>query len=66
MMLQFRTFLSAKLEQWILKPGTYDQGHYVEMKDPDGVRLVRVYTEDEEGNTHVEIMREDQLKGGEH
>lgn len=66
MMLQFRTFISAKLEQWILKPGTYDQGHYVEMKDPDGVRLVRVYTEDEEGNTHVEIMREDQLKGGEH
>jgi hypothetical protein len=49
----------------VLKPGTYDQGHYVEIKDPDGVRLVRVFTEDENGNTNIEIMREDQLKGNE-
>lgn len=48
-----------------MKPGTYDQGHYVEKKDPDGVRLVRVYNTDEEGNITVDIMREDQLKGGE-
>lgn len=48
-----------------MKPGTYDQGHYVEVKDIDGVRLVRVYTEDEDGNTIVEIKREDELTGNE-
>lgn len=48
-----------------MKPGTYDQGHYVEVKDVDGVRLVRVYTEDENGNTIVEIKREDELTGNE-
>ena len=56
--LQFRTFLSAKLEQWILKPGTYDQGQYENVYDVDGVQLVRVYTFDENGIPSVEIKRE--------
>ena len=48
--LHFKTFLSAKLEQWILKPGTYNQGNYDYVTNDDGIRLVQVFEgEDESG-----------------
>ena len=63
-MLQYRTFLSAKLEQWILKPGTYNQGHYTVVKNEDGITLMRVFTETENG-VEVEIKLETELTGNE-
>lgn len=59
--LQFRTFLSAKLEQWILKPGTYDQGQIKEVYDHNGELLCRVYTTDENGVTSFEVVPESQV-----
>lgn len=59
--LQFRTFLSAKLEQWILKPGTYNIGSYREKFDVDGVRIMRVIKFGENGMPIVELKREDEL-----
>ena len=59
--LQFRTFLSAKLEQWILKPGTYNIGSYREKFDVDGVRIMRVISFDDNGIPKVELKREDEI-----
>ncbi|MBQ0113468.1 MAG: hypothetical protein KBT03_10085 [Bacteroidales bacterium] len=64
MLLQFRTFLSAKLEQWVLKPGTYNQGKYIFLKNKDGVRYVRIYTNDENGNPTYRIDLETNVKEG--
>nr|DAE20147.1 MAG TPA: hypothetical protein [CrAss-like virus sp. ctYsL76] len=64
LMLQFRTFLSAKIEQWVLKPGTYNQGQYAEKFDENGVRLVRIYEFDEKGIPSVRIDLETNLKEG--
>ena len=65
-MLQFRTFLSAKLEQWVLKPGTYDQGQFEDIYDIDGVQLVRVYTFNEDGIPSVEIKRKTDVSETDH
>lgn len=62
--LQFRTFLSAKLEQWILKPGTYNIGSYRETFDVDGVRIMRVIKFNNQGIPHIEFKREDELEKG--
>lgn len=43
--LHFKTYLSSKLEQWILKPGTYNQGHYNFVTNSEGIRYVNIYTE---------------------
>jgi hypothetical protein len=59
--LQFRTFISAKLEQWILKPGTYNIGKYAEKFDVDGVRIMRVIKYNEDGSPSIEFKREDEL-----
>jgi hypothetical protein len=59
--LQFRTFISAKLEQWILKPGTYNIGKYVEKEDVDGVKIMRVIHFDENGAPVVTLKRKDEL-----
>lgn len=64
LMLQFRTFLSAKMEQWILKPGTYNQGKYAEKFNEDGIRYVRIYDFDENGIPSVRIDLETNLKEG--
>lgn len=63
-LLHFRTFLSSKLEQWILKPGTYDQGHYKIKYNDDGIMYVRVYETDNEGNTSVHIDLESNMNPG--
>lgn len=63
-MLQFRTFLSAKMEQWILKPGTYNQGKYAEKFNEDGIRYVRIYEFDENGIPSVRIDLETNVKEG--
>lgn len=60
--LQFRTFLSAKLEQWILKPGTYNQGSYQLQSDKNGNRYVRIYTFNEDGIPSVKLDTENNLK----
>lgn len=64
MILQFRTFLSAKMEQWFLKPGTYDQGQYKEKFNENGVRYVRIFEFDEKGIPSVRIDLETNLKEG--
>lgn len=64
LMLQFRTFLSAKMEQWILKPGTYNQGKYTEKFNENGIRYVRVYSFDEKGIPTVRIDLETNVKEG--
>lgn len=62
--LQFRTFLSAKLEQWILKPGTYDQGQMKVKYTDDGDMYVRVYEFDDNDNPTVRIDVESNMKPG--
>lgn len=62
--LQFRTFLSAKLEQWILKPGTYNQGQFKQITDENGINLVRIYEFDENGMPSFRIDLETNLKEG--
>lgn len=54
-MLHFKTFLSAKLETWILKPGTYNQGEFKVKYNNDGQMYVRIYSEDASGNPSVRI-----------
>lgn len=61
-LLHFRTFISSKLEQWILKPGTYDQGQYKIKYNDDGIMYVRVYEKDSEGNPIVRIDLESNMK----
>lgn len=65
MMLQFRTFLSAKLEQWILKPGTYNQGKFVEKFDENGVRYVMIQSTGENGLPTTRVDLETNVKEGE-
>lgn len=54
-MLHFKTFLSAKLETWILKPGTYNQGDWKIKYNNTGQMYVRIYSEDSSGNPSVRI-----------
>lgn len=62
--LQFKTFISSKLEQWILKPDTYDQGSMQLLTDPNGHKFVRKYVKDEKGIIRVIITTEDKLQPG--
>lgn len=48
---QFQTFLSAKKNQYFLKRGTYDQGHWVQVTDDAGNKLYWDTVQDNEGNT---------------
>lgn len=64
-MLQFRTFLSAKLEQWILKPGTYNQGQYKLAENSEGVKYVKIFEgEDSNGLPKYRIDLETNIKDG--
>ena len=65
MMLHLRTFLSAKLEQWILKPGTYDQGNFAEKFDENGVKYVMIHSKGENGLPISRIDLETNVKAGE-
>lgn len=48
---QFQTFLSAKKNQYFLKRGDYNQGHWVHVTDDAGNKLYWEVTTDTEGNT---------------
>lgn len=63
--LQFKTFLSAKAEQWVLKPGHYNQGQFVEKFDEKGNRIVRIYTFNENDIPTVRYDIENNVKEGE-
>ena len=63
--LQFKTFLSAKAEQWVLKPGTYNQGNFAEKVDEQDNRVVRIYTIDANGNSEIRYDIESNVKEGE-
>lgn len=63
--LQFRTFLSAKLEQWILKPGTYNIGAYKDVFDVNGEQIMRVITFDNEDLPKVQLKKKSEVKEGE-
>jgi hypothetical protein len=62
--LQFKTFLSAKAEQWVLKPGTYNQGKFAEKFDSAGNRIVRIFTFDENDIPSVRYDIEQNVKPG--
>lgn len=62
--LQFKTFLSAKAEQWVLKPGTYNQGKFAEKFDSAGNRIVRIFTFDENDIPTVRYDVEQNVKPG--
>lgn len=64
LMLQFRTFLSAKLAQWVLKPGTYNRGNFKEKFNEDGIRYVLIYEFDENGVPSSHIDLETNVKEG--
>lgn len=67
MMLHFRTFISAKLEQWILAPGTYDQGRMAEKFDENGIRYMTIYTYNPETNLpSSRVDLETNIKPGEY
>lgn len=66
-MLHFKTFLSAKLETWILKPGTYNQGSYKIQYNNDGEMKVRIYSIDPvTDETKVRIGLESDVKDSEY
>lgn len=63
-MMQFRTFLSAKMEQWILKPGIYNQGNWKQAYDSEGNKIVYVITYDENGVPSKRYDVEKNMKEG--
>jgi hypothetical protein len=63
--LQFKTFLSAKFEQWVLKPGTYNQGNFAEKIDEQGNKIVRIYGVDENNMPTVRYDIESNVTDGE-
>ncbi len=58
MLTHYRTFLTAKIEQWTMSPGKYNVTKLNQQYDHRGVKLVRVYLE----NGNFEIKPEDELQ----
>lgn len=65
--LQYKTFLTAKLEQWMMTGGVYSTETIVQQKDADGrnlYELIRYDHTDENGNPigmpHRDILTEDE------
>lgn len=64
--MQFKTFYSAKLEQWILKPGSYKaMGQYKEVIDTEGNRYMRKINISD-NNVSWEIVKENELSDGDY
>lgn len=63
MILHFKTFVSSKIEQWILKPGTYNQGQYKQMYDENGEELVMIFYE-EDGIQKSRIAKKSEVQPG--
>lgn len=63
--LQYRTFLSAKLEQWILKPGTYNMGAYKECFDINGEQIFKVIHYYDNGIPKIELKKKSEIQEGE-
>lgn len=62
--LQFRTFITAKLEQWIMKPNVYNVENLKQVYNEDGVRMMQRYNYDENGNVTKDIIPETDLRPG--
>jgi hypothetical protein len=60
--MQYKTFLTSKLEQWIMPQGIHNSEMLKQQFDPEtGEELYQVIEEDEDGNPHRKIVRKSQL-----
>lgn len=60
-LLQFKTYYSAKLEQWIMGRGNYCIGSYKEVTEPDGTKLVKKITVSDQGVYEMDIVKESEV-----
>ena len=60
--MQYKTFLTSKLEQWTMSEGTHNTDLLKQQFDPEtGEELYQVITYDEENNPHRKIKRKSEL-----
>lgn len=60
--MQYKTFLTSKLEQWVMSEGTHNTEMLKQQFDPEtGEELYQVITYDEENNPHRKIKRKSDL-----
>lgn len=60
--MQYKTFLTSKLEQWIMPQGVHNSEMLKQQFDPEtGEELYQIIEEDEDGNPHRKIVRKSQL-----
>ncbi len=60
---QFRTFVTAKLEQWLMKPGVYNTENLKQQYNQNGEKLVRRKVMNE-NDVYNEIIPESELREG--
>ena len=57
--LQYKTFLTSRLEQWTIHEGQYNVANLTQIKDANGDEMYIKFYEDEDGTPHKDIL----LKG---
>lgn len=62
--MQYKTFITSRVEQWTLNPGTYNTELLQWAKDPvTGEHLYRIHNDlDADGRPNIEIKRESQIE----
>ena len=60
--MQYKTFLTSKLEQWVMSEGTHNTDLLKQQFDPEtGEELYQVITYDENGDPHRKIKRKSEV-----
>ena len=54
--LQYKTYLTSRLEQWTMHEGEYNVANLTQMKDADGNEMYIKFYEDEDGRPHKDIL----------
>lgn len=54
--LQYKTYLTSRLEQWTMHKGQYNVATLKQMKDANGDEMYVKFYDDEEGNPHKDIL----------
>ena len=65
-MLQFKTYYSAKLEQWIMGRGNYCIGSYKHLEDVSGEKLMLKIDYSEDGTLDSKVVKESELQDGDY
>lgn len=61
-MLQFKTYYSAKLEQWTMGRGNYCIGSYKHLEDVSGEKLMLKINYSEDGTLDSKVVKESELQ----